>query len=333
MAKKHNVKVCKSSFKLVGNVKGTKSDRFFRSTTFDSGRTKNQVSFALQSSVGNENYVQLEGFDMNEASFSKWDKDSKTNDVKKVPWDDRFEFSENGYNPFFGIRMGLELDDKGKSIVTSMFQYDACQEIGDNLTDGVGLYTEGEVQYKSYIKDGERKRQRNLVPQKIYMQSKPVDFESEKFKEENRFEQELVWIGIDQEKDPETDKPTGRFIVTAKIVTRESVEDAEFIVEDKSLANNLKKNMKPYYGINVLGRIITRVEDAEEEEDAWGEDDDMGGNNVARFRELVITKAYPASIDKESYSEEKLASIKQAEDDFGDDIEESGDDEEVWGED
>ena len=195
----------------------------------------------------------------------------------------------------------------------------------------MGVYIEGQISYTSYKKGDELKRYKNFVPQKIYAQKNPVDFESEKFKEENRFEQEIVFVSIEQEKDPETNKATGRFFVFAKIVTRDGVEDATFIVEDKTLAEKMKKGLKPYYGIQVMGRLVTKVEEAETtDEDSWGNDEDIDGGNQIKFREMIITKAYPQSIDKESYSEEKLASIKQAEDDFGSIESEEEDGEEVW---
>lgn len=326
MAKKHNVKVCKSNFKIVGNVVGTKSDRFFKQFTFDSGASKNTTTFGLQSSPTNVNYVTVEGFDGKEAWFSKWDKQTKTNDIKKVDWDDRFNFSEDGYNPFFGVRIGTTLDDKGKPEIATLFGYDASQELSETLEDGMPLYVEGQIAYTSYSKDGELKRYKNFVPQKVYLQKSELDFESDKYKEENRFEQDLVFMGIEQEKD-ENNKATGRFILYAKIVTRDSVEDTQFIVEDKSLADKLRKNLKEYWGISVMGRLVTRVVETEDE-DSWGDDEDLHGNNI-QFREMIITKAYPASIDKESYSEENLASIKQADDDFGDSVDEDEDDD-VW---
>ena len=331
MAKKHDLKVCKGTFRLIGNVKGVGSDRFFKTTTFEkSGVSKNQTSFGVETSKNNINYVVVEGFDGKEAWFSKWDAKTKTNDIKKVDWDDRFEFNEEGYQPFFGTRLGLELDEKGKPTIVTMFGYDAAQELSAALEDDMGVYIEGQINYTSYKKGDEIKRYKNFSPQKIYAQKEMVDFDSDKFKEENRFEQEIVFISIEQEKDAETSKPTGRFLLYAKIVTRDGVEDATFVVEDKSLADKIRKGLKPYYGIQVMGRLVTKVENAEEtEDDAWGDDEDLEGGNTLKFREMIITKAYPQSIDKESYSEEKLLSIKQAEEDFGD-SDDGEDDEDVW---
>jgi single-stranded DNA-binding protein len=303
--------------------------------TFDSGRTKNQVNFGIETSPNNVSFVSVEGFDADKAKFSKYDSKEKKNYTEEVEWEDRFEFDMDGYQPFFGTRVGLELDAKGKPTISNMFGYDAAQELSERLTDEMGVYVEGQIKFSSYKKNDELKRYKNFIATKVYAQKSEVDFEDDKFKEENRFEQEIVFIGIDQEKDPETNKPTGRFIVDAKIVTYDGVEDATFIIEDKELAGKIKKGLKPYYGIQVLGRLVTKIEadDTTSSDDAWGSDDDMDSHSGIKFKEMVITKAYPASIDKESYTEEKLASVKKAEDDFGDiksdNSSDSGDDE-VW---
>jgi len=335
MAKKHDLKVCKGSFKLIGNVKGVTSDRFFSQMTFESGRTKNQVNFGVETSPNNVSFVSVEGFDADKAKFSKYDSKEKKNYTEEVDWEDRFEFDMEGYQPFFGTRVGMDLDAKGKPTIMNMFGYDAAQELAERLADEMGVYVEGQIKFSSYKKGDELKRYKNFIATKVYAQKSEVDFEDEKFKEENRFEQEIVFVGIDQEKDPQTNKPTGRFIVDAKIVTYDGVEDTTFIVEDKDLAGKMKKGLKPYYGIQVLGRLVTKIEedeDAGSSDDAWGDDEDMDNHGGIKFKEMVITKAYPASIDKESYSEEKLLSIKKAEDDFGDvaDTDNGGDEEEVW---
>ena len=47
-------------------------------------------------------------------------------------------------------------------------------------------------------------------------------------------------MGIDPEKD-NNDKPTGRYIVLAKIVTYNNIEDVQFIIEDMPLAKKFNK--------------------------------------------------------------------------------------------
>ena len=140
-------------------------------------------------------------------------------------------------------------------------------------------------------------------------------------------------MGIDQEKD-DNDKPTGRFVVLAKIVTYNNIEDVQFIIEDKALANKFKKSLSPYNAIKVSGHMVssTQTETVTTDDDDWGEEDAMEKVSAPTKREFIITGAKGSSIDKELYTEknvtEAIAKIKQAnkaENDFGSD---SNDD---WG--
>ena len=70
---KHGVRQTRGTFKLVGKVFGTKSDRFFKTTTFDTGTTKNAINFGVKTSKNNETYVTLEGYDSKTIKFQKYD--------------------------------------------------------------------------------------------------------------------------------------------------------------------------------------------------------------------------------------------------------------------
>ena len=141
-------------------------------------------------------------------------------------------------------------------------------------------------------------------------------------------------MGIEQEKD-DNEKPTGRFIVLAKIVTYNNIEDVQFIIEDKALANRFKKSLSPYNAIKVSGHIVSSTQTetvAADDDDNWGEEDNMEKVSAPTKREFIITGAKGSSIDKELYTEknvaEAIAKIKnanKAEDNFGSD---SNDD---WG--
>jgi len=323
MAKKHNVKLTKGTFKLVGKVKGTASKRFFENKTYDSGAEKNKLNFAISTSPTNESYVQLEGFVQKVAKFNKFDGKTKTNSTKETSWNTRFDVADepefDGYSPMFGTKLSFTGDVKD---AISLFQYDACQELKDSLEDGMSFYVEGNLSFSSQKKDGEVRRYRNLDVTKAYKQEKDVDFEDAKFAEMNKFKQEIIFMGIEQEKNPETDKATGRFLLSAKIVTSDGVEDTEFVVTDKELASKFKARVKPYNAITVEGRLITRAEEeaveATKDSEVWGEPEEFDSSpHVTRFRELVITTVLATTLDTETYSEKVLASITQAEDDFG----------------
>ena len=69
-----------------------------------------------------------------------------------------------------------------------------------------------------------------------------IDLEAENYESTHGFNQRIVFVGIEQEK--ENEKPTGRAVAQAKIIKYSSIEDAEFIIEDKALAQLFKKNLK-----------------------------------------------------------------------------------------
>jgi len=332
---KHNVKKTRGTFKLVGDVKMSKDPkRFFKNYSFESGTKKNVLNFGVKTSNANESYVQLEGFTQKVAKFGKWDNKAKKRTEKEVSWASRLDFEEEGFSPNFGTRMNLT-DDKEN--IVSLFQFDACEELKDGLRDGMSVYVEGDTKFTSYKKEGEVRRHKALALNKIYKQDKPIDFDAEDFKEENRFQQEFIYMGIEQE--IVDDKPTGRGLVSAKIVTDETVEDTEFVVENKALIQTMKTKLKPYYAIKAVGRLVTKVEEGEtpkevvKQEAGWGDDEDFEevGNSV-KFKEWVITKLLKESLDTDTYSEEVLASITVAEEEYGDVNwdDSTDDDDDVW---
>lgn len=324
MAKKHNLKCTYGKFKFAGKVFGTEKQNFYKEMVFDSGSIKREINFGLETSPGNKLFVKAEGWANKKAVFSKWDKKEKKRYEEEVAWDQRDKFVKEGYYPNFGVKVGLETDDKGQLInYKSHFGFDACEEIQMNLVDGMDVVVEGNVKYSSYTKNGEKKKYVNYIVDKMYVLKNPIDFESDTFKEENKFTQTIVYTGI--EKHPEN---ANEFVLTASIITSDGVEDTEYIIKSQKIANPAKKNLKPYNAIDVLCRATSIAnEDEVEDDDAWGDDDDMDTPTKSYVRETVITKVYKNSLDKVTYNQEKIDSIRVADDDFGDSIE---DDDDVW---
>ena len=131
-------------------------------------------------------------------------------------------------------------------------------------------------------------------------------------------------MGIDQEKSDD-DKPTGRFVVLAKIVTYNNIEDVEFIIEDTALANKFRKSLKPYNAIKVSGHMVASTQtETVDNDDEWGEEDKIEKVSAPTKREFIITGAKGSSIDKEIYTEEnvmeaiaKIRNANKAEESFG----------------
>jgi hypothetical protein len=328
MTKKHDLKCTYGKFKFVGKVFGVEKQNFYKEMTFDSGSLKRECNFGIETSKGNKLFVKCEGFvpKNNKAVFSKWDATNKKRLIKEVDWDKRKMFKEEGYYPNFGVKVGLETDEKGHlTNYISHFGYDACEEIQMNLVDDMSVIIEGKVNYSSYVKNGEKKQYVNYLVEKIYVLKNDIDFDAENFKEENKFQQTIVYTGI--EKHPTAD---GEFLLNAKIITSDGVEDVEYIIKSNKVANPVKKNLKPYNAIDVLCRVTSIAKDDEdiEEDDAWGDDEDIDTPTQSYVREIVVTKVYKNSLDKDTYSQEKIDAIKVADEDFGDSIED--DDEDVW---
>lgn len=324
------VKLSKGKFKLAGLINGTKREKFVTSKTFDSGKTKQTCNFAVKTSNKNETWVTVEGFDSDKAKFQKYDSKEKKNYTKEVDWDDRFNFKEEGYRPIFGVGLTFEKDD-----YKNLFPFDAVYELESELYDDMPVYVEGNIQYQSYKNDkGEVRRFINFKPTKIRRSTKEIDFNAEDFDELNLFEQEIIFMDINPHPEQKD-----RFVLEANIVTgtksEPKVEDVEFFIDDKKLATTLKKNLKPYHAVTVFGRLINSVveEDVPADSDVWGEDDaEFNAVSAPKIREMVITKVYKNTVDKTSYNEEIISSIKQATDSFGDTEwdDKDSDDDNVW---
>mgnify|MGYP001140987679 CR=1 FL=1 len=324
------VKLSKGKFKLAGLINGTKREKFVTARTFDSGKTKQTCNFAVKTSNKNETWVTVEGFDSDKAKFQKYDSKEKKNYTKEVDWDDRFNFKEEGYRPIFGVGLTFEKDD-----YKNLFPFDAVYELESELYDDMPVYVEGNIQYQSYKNDkGEVRRFINFKPTKIRRSTKEIDFNAEDFNELNLFEQEIIFMDINPHPEQKD-----RFVLEANIITgtksEPKVEDVEFFIDDKKLATTLKKNLKPYYAVTVFGRLINSVveEDVPADSDVWGEDDaEFNVVSAPKIREMVITKVYKNTVDKTSYNEEIISSIKQATDSFGDTEwdDKDSDDDNVW---
>ena len=279
--------------------------------------------------------------------FSKKNEDGKT-EVKAIAWKDRIKNAPEGYR-MIGVLTGLKKipGENGKLKNDNHYrtEYDACEYINENLNDGDSVFVKGNLEFGSYTnKDGEVSHTTKFVPTQVSLCQKDVDFEAEDCAAAHDFTQTIVFVGIDQER--ENDKPTGRFVVDAKIVNYNSIESAEFIIEDAKLAKQMRSGLKPYNSIQVHGHInvVNNVEDVndEEDDDCWGESNDMDNKRVfaPTHRELIITGAKPSTIDKETYTEKaideaikKVNASKKAEQDFTGKAESTSNVDDDWGDD
>lgn len=288
----------RGTFEVTGIVNGTKKDRFYVEKLTSNDKPYRSVNFGVEFQKKANVYVNIFGTEQDEVFFYKRGEDGKKGDTKRIAWKDRTKFDEEGYR-LIGVNVGVTKtkDKKGNDVNDRkmLVSYDAAKEVGDNLVDDKSVFVRGNIRYSRY----ENKNRKNFDVQQVSL-CRDVEFDDNEFVPNAKFTQPIVFTGI--KKDSESDTP--RFIVSAKIITFNTVEDAEFILYNTKLADTMKKNLKPYWGIKVYGdiNVLQYVEEVEQD-DAWGESNKMDRVNAPSEWELVITGADSESIDKTTYSE------------------------------
>lgn len=318
----------KGAFQLKAIVTGMEKDKAYKEIRTKSNREMRMLNFGATYEDGKTLYINLQGMEQENVYFSKRaEKKGDKPETAKVPWADRFTYNREGFR-LIGKNIGVKkkIDSEGKTVNDKkvLTDFDACKEIKDNLKDGSSVFIRGNIGYSSFVdNNGNKKTSTKLIPNQVSLCA-DIDFNDEKFEKQNDFNQVIIFMGIEQEKS-DNDKPTGRFIVLAKIVTYSNIEDVEFVIEDTSLANKFRKSLKPYNAIKVSGHMISVTQtETVENDDEWGEEDKIEKVSAPTKREFIITGAKGSSIDKELYTEEnvmeaiaKIRNANKAEESFG----------------
>ena len=210
----------RGSFQVRGKVTGTSKENFYTEKLTKTDKPWRQVTFGAQFDKNSTVYLSLNGMEKDKVWFSK--KEDKQTVTEEVDWKDRFTFAKEGYS-LIGVNVGVAKikDEKGNDVNDKkrLTEYDACKEIGDNLTDDKTIFVRGNIEYGSY----KEKHTTKFIPNQVSL-AKDIDFEAEDFKALADFTQTIVFTGIV----PNEDKT--RAIVSAKIINYDSVDDAEFII-------------------------------------------------------------------------------------------------------
>ena len=313
----------RGSYKIYGVVTGYEKENFFTEKPTRNGTMRRAVNFGVKINKDEDTiFVNLGGMkNDNVYFFRRADKEKGIEkDLKTVPWDQRFTFKEQGYS-LIGVSTALTASENGKGKQEYerkvMTPYDACSEISANLRDDMSITVRGDLEFSEY--NGNHRT--NFTINNIRMARTDFDLGAEDYKPISEFHQGIIFMGIHPDENDH-----GRFIVDAKIVNYESIEDAEFVIYEKGLANQFRKALKPYTYIDTSGEIKVnkQTEEVETADDWWGEKNTMVTNTAPTIRELVITGANPTTIDKDTYSEEKIEEAiakinakNQAKDDYG----------------
>ena len=318
-----NLAETKGSFEIVGKVQDTQSDRFFDEKVIENKAGKKtplrNINFGLvydNNEMENDPhkvYVSLNGYQRDKVYCSGrfTGKDGKSKiETKQLSWKDRYNVPE-GYAPI-GIKVGLEkqIDEKGAvtNVRKTLYEFDACGEIHEKLMDNQSVYVRGDIQAFTTSK-GEHRQAFNI--KQVSLLKSDITY-GEGFEPKSHFKLPICFKSIEK-----SDENENEFIICGYIISYSTIEEVELITRNKSLANNFKKNMKPYYYIELWGDIeVTTNVETVTEEDTWGEECAMDKQAAPSKVQLVVTGAKPSTIDKTLYSEEEidkaLAAIRQS---------------------
>ena len=212
----------KGSFQLKGIVSGVEKENFYKEIKTKSNKDMRMINFGVGYAEGSTLYVNLQGMEQDNVYYSKKaEKKGEKGETVKVPWADRFTYNREGFR-LIGKNIGVKkkVDETGKTVNDKkvMTDFDACKEVNENLKDGASVFIRGTLDYSSFLdNNGNKKSSTKLVPNQISLCADVV-FDDDNFTQQNDFNQVIIFMGIGQEK--VDDKPTGRFVVAAKIVTR-----------------------------------------------------------------------------------------------------------------
>lgn len=301
----------KGTYQCKGIISGVARDKFYTSKTTKTGKDFRAVNFGCAYDDKKNIYMSLNGMPQQKVYFSKRNPNTGKTETKSVAWADRNKFNEDGWR-MIGVGLGLKktTNSEGKEVndKKTMTPFDACGYIKDNLQDDMSTFIRGNIEFSSYMdSEGNVRRSIKYVPNQISL-CKEVDFAE--YNEDNKpvhdFTQTIVFMGIEKEK--ENDRDTGRFVVSAKIVTYSDIVDTQFIITDAKLAGLFKKNLKGFNAITVHGHIeVSHQLEEISNEDVWGEVNTMTAVTAPTKTEMIITGATSSSIDRDTYTEKNVS--------------------------
>lgn len=335
---KTDLEQTKGKIKLVGRVTGVTNENAKKEGFTKSAKQYKSLQFFLETSPVNRVRVELFGMERDEVvAYSM-----KARQSKKIPWKNR----KNDFGDFKVLGTGcyLEVDpqDSSKKLRQVLPEFDAVDYIRANLNDGDVVRINGEIDFQEYTnQQGKTVSSKKFIIKSITKLDETLDFNSPEFKEESKFEHDIVV------NDVMMDDESKRLHVNAKVIKYGGeVVDTSFTVDTEKypkLAGNMTKRFGFGDFIKVYGLIINSVvlkesdetlEDtsADEFED-WGGDEDIKGSFENNYMKEYISELQIISVDSSTYEPKKYKEedlISEDEDAFNGDIKKdsgsSGDD-------
>lgn len=329
---KTSLEQTKGKVKLVGRVKGIGNENAKKEgfTKKDEKQYKS-LQFFLETSAVNTVKVELFGMEKDEVVAYN----SKDRSKKRVPWNSRK--NDFGEYKVLGTGCYLEVDpkDTSKKLRQVLPEFDAVDYIKANLKDGDTVRVTAEIDFQEYTnQQGKTVVTKKYIIKSITKLDETLDFNSPDFKEESKFEHEIVISDVMK------DDEAKRLYVNAKIIKYGGdIVDTTFTVDTEKypkLAGNMVKRFSFGDLITVYGLVINSVvlKEAEEQiQESATDDDDWGGDENIKndfensymkdyIQELQIISVDSSTYEPKKYKEEDLLSAD--EDAFNGDVQ--GDD-------
>lgn len=347
----------KGTWRAIGIVNRIGDDNAFNEGEFDKGKNIGKewksLKFSVKTSDTNELFVELFGMEKDVYAYKPPTKEQKKKnpkakgDTKKISFENRDNIPE-GYN-VIGVKVGKFEDEdaeKKKIILEDYVEFDAVEEIFQNFDDGDSISLSGELSFQEYEnQQGQKVKQTKYVIKYASKLTKPVDFKDEKFEETASFEQEIVFVGSDFEKE------TGKLHVIGRTINFDGTWfDFPFVIdtnkpEVKQIAGAFHKKLKFGDFVKVLGLCLNKLEVVEVQEEEKPKNNIFGDGGITpkgqekytgkkRTTELQIVGVDMKSFIEKKYNEEDFVVEEELVDDeedtsnnpFGSDDSEEDDD-------
>lgn len=328
MANDFRLEQTKSKFTLSGVVSRIDNENAYREGVIQKGRNQGSqyrsIRFGVKTSERNEVFVELFGMEKEKVYGYSYEK----KESKSFSFDQRKNIPEE-YR-LIGTSLGLGRDDDGKLIRSNCVEFDAVEEIYNNIENGDSVFIVGELQFSTYTnKSGEEVEQTQHVIKNLSIQKNPIDFESDRFAEVTDFEQEIIFV------DAIHDKDQGKVFVTGRTIGfADRWNDATFVIDVSSdkdlqtLGKSFLKKLKFGDFIQIYGKIINTVELVEMEEEV-DTGNIFGGKSKPKslqsysvknyINELQIIGVDPDTYETSKYSEEDFFVEELVQDNTGND--------------
>lgn len=277
----------KGNFQLRGIITGKDPETARKGNGYKEGKIEKGINagnpyrairFLVKTSPDNIIPVELFGQPRKQAVwYSRKEKKSI-----KIDWAKRFNQPPDGYELILP-------------------EYDLVKKIDDDFKDGDSVFINGEFRFSTYKdQQGNVRPQTQYIIRSIYHTTNPVDFESENFKEQNTFEQEIVIQDIME------DSKVKKLFVSAYVIGYGGTfNPAMFEINTETADATFIRNMKSLkFGdqIKVNGYIHNRALTEEVcDNDGWGQKVKSVTNY---YRALEIVGAFGDTLQKKLYKEE-----------------------------